>query len=187
MPPCLPWWPDLPFMTEVGRDRRGFLSSVRQMKALCEQCGSVSIVRASYTPADRFVAILTAKRPFRCRRCGWRGRRYWTDKDLRKLLDYGAGGAEPDPALSVLDGEPQRESIRESQSAEAFDFGALSFGDDDQVAGEPRPDERQPLKYGHRKSRRRTSRKRGRRRAIGAAIGATALVIFVVLILNLVG
>src|SRR5688572_22966676 len=116
------------------------------MTALCEQCGSIRIVRAQSTPADRLVAILTWKRPFVCRRCGWRGRRYWTDKDLRKLLDYGAGGAETDPALSVLDAEPsfpgrqkrhsdrlKGDSIGEPVS-QHVDIGALSTINDDQGA-----------------------------------------------------
>src|SRR5688500_5660735 len=72
--------------------------------ALCEQCGSIRIVRARPQPLDRLVRLFTTKRPFLCRRCGWRGRQSWTEDDLAKLSSYGVGGAEPDPELVVLDG-----------------------------------------------------------------------------------
>ncbi len=65
--------------------------------------GSIGIVRARPESADRLVALFTSKRPFLCRRCGWRARRDWTDEALRKLTNYGAGGAEPDPLLASLD------------------------------------------------------------------------------------
>ncbi len=65
--------------------------------------GSIGIVRARPESADRLVALFTSKRPFLCRRCGWRARRDWTDQALRKLTNYGAGGAEPDPLLASLD------------------------------------------------------------------------------------
>jgi len=70
---------------------------------LCEQCGSIQIVRARLGLVDRLVAFLTWKRPFICRRCGWRGRRRWSDEELKERPAYGAGGAEPDPALAALD------------------------------------------------------------------------------------
>src|SRR5688572_27955047 len=89
--------------------------------------------------------LLTGNRPFRCRDYGWPGRRNWTDADLRKLLHYGAGGAETDPALDVLDEQPAfpvrwehqnaratRESIYEWES-ERF-YGDLDPIDQDQIA-----------------------------------------------------
>ena len=169
---------------------------------LCEQCGSIRIVRAPSTPLDRVLAVLTGKRPFLCRRCGWRGRRNWTDKDLRKLQDYGAGGAETDPALSVLDTEQSRQRrlarasgsrveaipIGAPDSKEAFDVGALNFTGDATSAVKRHVDEQQPLQRDRSRHRRRRSRRKPRgRRAIAAAIGATALIIFLFLILSVIG
>ena len=71
--------------------------------ALCEQCGSIRIVRTQPEPVDKLVRWFTSKRPFVCRRCGWRGRRDGSDDALLSLMNYGAGGAEPDPALAALD------------------------------------------------------------------------------------
>jgi len=170
------------------------------MMALCEQCGSISIVRGRSTIADRVVAILTAKRPFVCRRCGWRGRRNWTDKDLRKLLDYGAGGAEPDPELAVLDGEPpatgrrkrqggnrrKNEAIAKPLAEVDFDIDALSFANDDLIPVEHGSDEHPPKDASRPSGRHRSARKRKRQRAIVAAIAATALIMLVVLVLSLV-
>lgn len=81
--------------------------------ALCEQCGSISIVKAQPTTGDKVVAFFTAKRPFLCRRCGWRARRGWSDFELDSLRDYGAGGAHPDPALGVLDDNHHRANDEE--------------------------------------------------------------------------
>jgi len=74
---------------------------------LCETCGSVRISKAEPQTIDQFWSMISPKRPFICRRCGWRARRAWTDADLEKLKSYGAGGAHYDPALVVLD-KPQR-------------------------------------------------------------------------------
>jgi hypothetical protein len=83
---------------------------------LCEQCGSTRIERTLPEPIDRLVAIFTGVRPFLCLRCGWRGRRNWTDDDLKALLDYGAGGAELDPALAALDNEELPRGRRKRQT-----------------------------------------------------------------------
>ena len=134
--------------------------------ALCEQCGSINIVRAQSDPSDRVVAFFTSKRPFVCRRCGWRGRRDWKDRDLRELMNYGAGGAEPDPSLAVLDREPHARP-------DAFDMAAL-----DAAAGPPT--QRRRRKFRNRP-------KRSRRREVIATIAVTALVMFFVVLLGLTG
>jgi len=129
-----------------------------------------------------------------------RARRNWTDKDVQNLLAYGAGGAQTDPALSVLDGDqpspgrkrrsssrPDGKLIGESAPEEDFDVGALSLISDDPVAVEHWPGEEHSSNDTHRKSRRRRARRKpGRRRAIEAAIGAIALILFILLILSMI-
>ena len=161
--------------------------------ALCERCGSIQIVRVKPEPLERLWALASAKRPFVCRRCGWRGRRDWTDKDLRKLMDYGAGGAEPDPALSVLDEEqvaaeshwrgPERHEIPEDLDLAALEPlkapTAPPRGEDlarasaTSQSGKPR--------------RRRDRQRRSRRREMFATVAATALVLSLAVMLGLTG
>lgn len=92
---------------------------------LCEQCGSIRVTRAEPTFIDTTLAFFTSRRPFLCRRCGWRARRDWTDNELRELEDYGAGGAVADPSLVVLDlvhsrsrkGKNKRQAKKQGASA----------------------------------------------------------------------
>lgn len=166
--------------------------------ALCEQCGSISIVRARPEPTDKLVRLFTSKRPFVCRRCGWRGRRDWSDADLQALMDYGAGGAEPDPDLTVLDTDPElsrkrpRRRVRARQPRSTFDAPAEQFdlaklglksGQADQGSA--------PIGAGQTLRRERRSvqsrRKKSRRREIVATVAATALVMFLVVLLGLTG
>ncbi len=130
--------------------------------ALCEQCGSINLVRAQPGLSDRVVAFFTSIRPFVCRRCGWRARRDWSDDDLRELMNYGAGGAEPDPSLAVLDREPQ--------------VAAKTGTRKDPTSGLPTRGRRRKL---------RNRQKRSRRREVVATIAATALVMFIVVLLGL--
>ena len=146
--------------------------------ALCEQCGSISIVRAQPDPLDRVVAFFTSKRPIVCRRCGWRGRRDWSDEDLRALMNYGAGGAEPDPSMTVLDREPK-----------AFDLATLDHAHGATI--QPQATETfEPTAVQRTRGRRRIRgdrQKRTRRREIIATVAATALVIFLVVLLAMTG
>ena len=170
--------------------------------ALCEQCGSINIVRVQSDPSDRVVAFFTSKRPFACRRCGWRGRRDWSDENLRELMNYGAGGAEPDPSLTVLDREPQaaartrarkdrpRKPARTADARpEAFDMAALDLADHQpsqpQNAAALDPTSGPPTQGRRRKFRNRP--KRSRRREVVATIAVTALVMFFVVLLGLTG
>ena len=83
---------------------------------LCAQCGSIRIEPAPPEGLDQVVAFFTGKRRFVCFRCGWEGRRNWTDEDLKALADYGAGGAEPDPELIALDEEALKRARRKAQN-----------------------------------------------------------------------
>lgn len=167
--------------------------------ALCERCGSISIVRAQPQPLDKLVRLFTVNRPFLCRRCGWRGRRRWSDDDIRALAGYGAGGAEPDPSLAGLDGAAasrrQRKRNRGRKpttaanpevAAPGFDLaeldlsaGAVRFHENDKESLR-----RAPI-GAHRLRRRR--RNQSRRRGMFAAIAATALVMFVAVMLGMTG
>lgn len=161
--------------------------------ALCERCGSINVVKVEPSPLDRLIALVTKKRPFLCRRCRWRGRRDWTDKDLERLVSYGAGGAEVDPALSVLDDTKKRrrklQSPRGHGSRRAI---SESFGLESPELGKPNVEVDIPFDLGappsprpvsHRRGRRRRSK--SRRREIIATVSVTALVMFVVVILTI--
>lgn len=72
--------------------------------ALCEQCGSIRIVRARSSSIEKGLAVFTGRKPFTCLRCGWRGRRAWRQSDIHDPQIYGAAvGATTDPSMSVLD------------------------------------------------------------------------------------
>lgn len=160
------------------------------MTALCENCGSISIERAKAKFSDKLVAIVTGRRPFLCRRCGWRARRYWTDNDLDQLHAYGAGGAEPDPTLAVLDREEPSRVHWEPETGQpepaAFDLDAVNL-----QAGEPQQSE-DPLGDGHTVTTNKRPNRRGRRKRSGrqkrlVAIAGIALLILVVVVLSLTG
>jgi hypothetical protein len=168
--------------------------------ALCEQCGSISIVKAQFELVDRLVVVFTGKRPFTCRRCGWRGRRNWTDNELEKLRDYGVGGAEPDPALAVLDEEaastrrqprntPRRRPRSTSQTpAERFDLDELDLSSDFPDQTNTNVEDIHAPRSSSAVRKRRTKRIRRRRlRKIGRTEAMTALIIFVVVIVGLTG
>lgn len=165
---------------------------------LCEQCGSIRIVRARPETADRLVALFTSKRPFLCRRCGWRARRPWSDDDLTAVMNYGAGGAETDPDLAALDAEPkpsgrrsrrrgrQREHGESVTSAEPLDPATLALTRDGTAQATETTDGAGRISTRKRRSSR-SRRKKSRRREIVAAIAVTALVMFLVVLLGLTG
>jgi len=138
----------------------------------CERCGSIQIVRARSRLADRVVALLTGTRLFVCRRCGWRGRRAWTDSDLAKLADLRFS---VDPSLVGLDDIP-REAVRPSEFAlSTLDLTQPVTADEKIVSS----------RHGRRGKRRRL--KRSRRREIFAAITLSALALFGIILLGLTG
>lgn len=150
--------------------------------ALCEQCGSIQIGTAQQEPADKLVAFFTAKRPFVCRRCGWRGRRAWTDEELSSLRDYGSGGAEVDPALAVLDhGQGvSRDTTLQNAEPTGFDLSALD------LANAGTHETTGAVEIRGRRSRR-NRLKRSRRREIIAALAISALAMFLIAMLGLTG
>jgi hypothetical protein len=150
--------------------------------AVCEQCGSIQIVTAQQEPADKLVAFFTAKRPFVCRRCGWRGRRAWTDEDLSSLRDYGFGGAEADPALAILDHGQGFARGRTLQDAEptGFDLSVLDLA-------QAETHESTGAVELHERRSRRNRLKRSRRREIVAALAISALAMFLIAMLGLTG
>lgn len=169
--------------------------------ALCEQCGSISIVKASPEPTDKLLAIFTSKRPFVCRRCGWRARRDWTDLDLDNLSEYGAGGAEPDPSLTVLDGDgpdrqPRQETLQKhdaeptaTSESESFDLAALDLADTSAMPPATEISQVElaadaPIRERHHARKRRT---RSQRREVVATIAVTMMVMFVVVALSMTG
>ena len=161
--------------------------------ALCERCGSLQVVRARAKLADKVLAFFTAKRLFVCRRCGWRGRRAWTDADLARRPDYGSiGGGEIDPALVVLDDRKHASTLpaKDVVSANAeFDLSALDFATT--APGESKdPNAETVTTVASRKAGRRSvhrRRKRSRRRKIVSAIAMTALAMFLLVMFGLTG
>lgn len=73
------------------------------MAASCGECGSVRLSRTRSTLVDRFVEVFTGRQPWTCRRCGWRGRTHWTERDIPHLpsLDEDDGGV-GEPSLHAL-------------------------------------------------------------------------------------
>ena len=69
---------------------------------LCDRCGSIDIVRARARVLDKVIRLFTGKKPFVCRRCGWRARRAWSEADRQDRSKF-APSDQSDPALAVLD------------------------------------------------------------------------------------
>ena len=164
--------------------------------ALCERCGSIQIARARPHPADKAVALLTSKRPFVCRRCGWRGWRSWTDSDLAQLSKYSSSGiAEVDPALIVLDTPRSKRKIRQDRrenrrvpSEAQLDALPNEFGLSTQDLENAVATEGPPSPTG--KTRRRRTYgglRRSRRSEIVAALAMSALAMFLFAMLGLTG
>lgn len=112
-------------------------------------------------------------------------------------MNYGAGGAEPDPDLVVLDAEPspsanrsrrrgrQRERRESGTSAEHLDpTAALANGETDQATATADGPGRIST---HKRRSVRSRRKNSRRREIVATVAVTAFVMFLVVLLVLTG
>lgn len=100
--------------------------------AVCEQCGSIQLVRARSGLVDQWLTAVAGRKPFTCRRCGWRGRRNWTQADIPDPNEYGSShGATPDPALSVLDAPavPQPVSRSKKKPAKKKKASSKASGD----------------------------------------------------------
>lgn len=174
--------------------------------ALCEQCGSIQLVRARSGPIDRGLAKFTSLRPFMCRRCGWRGRRSWTEADIVDPSEYGiAIGATTDPALSTLDhpslkssSEPKPKASRKRKTRKAtpakgfrplapteFDLSEIGWNQPDSAPADT------PSSLGTRSWDERTRGineqrlKRANRRQIIGTIAMSALALFVFTLLSI--
>jgi hypothetical protein len=111
---------------------------------------------------------------FACRRCGWRGRRAWSDKDLLRRYEYGAGGAEIDPEMVVLDSpgaaraklkhRPKRRKAQDSPSDDPL-----------RVTPETLHESHAPVATYSRNTSRRSRRRRSRRtsRAVVITVAVT--------------
>jgi hypothetical protein len=159
--------------------------------ALCGQCGSIRIVRAESDQLDRLVAVFTAKRPFLCRRCGWRARRTWTNSDLQRLENYGAGGAEVDPSLIALDAPTNRRRRTKLAKSAVQDPDAFALESLDLNSSSPDNQTRLELPHsqssGARQRRSRNRRLRSRRGEILATVFVTVVITLAVMILTLTG
>ena len=45
----------------------------------CERCGSTNVRRIQSNPLERILRVLTGKKRFLCKRCGWSGLRAWDE------------------------------------------------------------------------------------------------------------
>jgi hypothetical protein len=70
---------------------------------VCERCGSIDIVRSrSRSVLDRIVRLISGRKPFRCRRCGWTARRNW-DENNRPEWTKPAKPTEPGDRILEFD------------------------------------------------------------------------------------
>jgi hypothetical protein len=153
--------------------------------ALCENCGSIQIVRARSTPFDKVLSLVSGRKPFSCRRCGWRGRRNWNDPVARAESVLQSRVA-PDPDLSSLDtglieeravvAPPRLDQIVVSGVSDPPVHVLGDNGDSPRASSERRR---------QRRSRQRVQR--GSRRETIGAVAISAAVVFVVLMFVLVG
>lgn len=159
---------------------------------ICGRCGSLQLVKGEPTSIDDVVRKLTGRRPFVCRRCGWRSRQDWTDAALaeahRRLQ---ANEAETDPSLADLDLRSTRETKRPGRSRSStpgsFDLG---FDDAAALAEADNPPAPHAADTPARLTQRPTASRRpnrSRRREIIRTIAVTGGVMIVVALLSLVG
>lgn len=147
---------------------------------MCEECGSIQVFRDSAS-AGEAVLVLFGRQPVKCRRCGWRALRRWTDEQLvqntrRSLIVED----EADRSLDALDG-PRREIQRRSSDTETpdeFDFESIERGSVEPAAIDVGA-ERQAEPRRRIRARRRS---RQPRREIFAAIAITCGALAVILL-----
>jgi len=162
--------------------------------ALCEECGSIQIARAHAEGLDRLLGFFTSRRPFICRRCGWRARRDWTDAELKELQDYDTRSAMPDPELAVLDGgqkrrkrpRPASKAARTARKRE-FDLSDLDL-DGTPTSAEDSSSAAGSLDAAVTEARQRVDRRKRRvRREIVATVALTTLAMFVFALMGFTG
>lgn len=170
--------------------------------ALCERCGSIHVVRATSSVLDKAISLVTWRKPFVCRRCGWRARRAW-DENVK--IDRSNMALDPaaayDPALAVLDEE--RRSASQLKSRRKWKGGsekqkaktqAAPVADEFELPALSELDAAAPLDRDISTNRVRKSGKRkfdrmrrGRRREIIGAVAIAAGVMFIIVMLGLSG
>ena len=136
--------------------------------ALCENCGSIQVVRTKSTAIDRAVRLLSGRKPFVCRRCGWRARRRWDESNPSRYLEPTVWAAN-DPELVALDEVAPGSEIPPHQSM---------GGGSDTVA---------VLRQGPRKKRGHKRAARTSRHEILGAVALTGVVMFAVAMFGLIG
>jgi hypothetical protein len=52
---------------------------------------------------DFVLSLFSARRPWRCKRCGWTGRTSWKDDEITRLPEPSDDRSDTDPALQDLD------------------------------------------------------------------------------------
>lgn len=169
--------------------------------ALCERCGSINIVSAGPQRADRILGLFGRGRSFVCRRCGWRGRRNWTDDDLHALSDYGAGGGALDPGLAALDVKPTDTGLatsrgggpaagsswRRTPELEGLELDQLDLVNASAAGLDSEESSNAAGRLLTRIRPRSLRRKDSRRREVIATIAVSALVMFLIVMIGLAG
>lgn len=154
--------------------------------AVCERCGSIQVVRLQPSLIDRGLTLLDSRKPYKCRRCGWKGRRGFGADASSGLVEVELSDGTTDPSLSVLDdmdrpgdrasGQGPRPLEQEPSSGE-FNL-SLTEGSNDREA-ELR--HRHSLKQWNHRRRNIDSRrlKRSRRRQVLGSIVISTLILLV--------
>ena len=99
------------------------------MMPSCEKCGSIRIVRARSGSVDRLITSVSGRRPFVCRRCGWRTRQHWTEDFLQQAAGPDHPGVDDTPSdfLDAIDSSEHGPFVseRSAESLDEFDPQAL--------------------------------------------------------------
>jgi len=162
-------------------------------KGVCEQCGSIQIARSRASVLDKFIAAVSSRRSFVCRRCGWRARRDWTTADLERPEPTRAG-AEFDPSLVALD-QATNPSPNSTQKSSIGGNDATRTPLDSFATQVPAIDASDTTSFWNETTRASTpsnrglrrSRERARRREVIATVWITALTVFMTAMLLLTG
>ena len=170
---------------------------------MCERCGSIHVVRARSSVLDEAISLVTWRKPFVCRRCGWRARRAW-DENVK--VDRSNMALDPaaayDPSLAVLDEDrrsaPRPKSRRKGKGrsekpktnapaepvADEFELPPLTELDAAPPVDIEISEPVRVRKIGKRKFDR---MRRGRRREIIGAVAIASGVMFIIVMLGLSG
>ena len=161
------------------------------------------MVRASSSVLDKAITLVTWRKPFVCRRCGWRARRAW-DENVR--VDRSNMALDPaaayDPALAVLDEDPRsaprpksrrkgkgrsekpKTNAQAEPVADEFELPPLTELDSVPTVDLDVLEPARVTKIGKRKFDR---TRRGRRREIIGAVAIASGVMFIIVMLGLSG